>query len=171
MRTILFFYLIIICFSSCSEPEKDLGLSCNFENILPWNNSHNTKNIKSITNLKAHSGTYSFKLDSTQLYGFMFISKFEEILKQRAKKAIFKAWINSEDPLAKAKLVVAINNKEGKQLYWQAMDAKIKLNNWEETTSEFDLKTFVSKGNTIVCYVLNDSKAIIFCDDLKIDFQ
>jgi hypothetical protein len=174
-KILLFTVLSVILFSSCNS-EKKAEFTNDLEKV--------SDSAKTVVNAKfwsgpepvvkgiAHSGVYSSKLDSSNIYSFGFKSDFATALKKTPKRVYVTLWVYSAQPNPDATVVAAINNN-GKEIFWKnsAMLGVTTINEWTEISVIFDFPSNLDLKDVLSIFVWNPNKRELYIDDYDISFE
>lgn len=156
-----------ILFSCNKGKNNGTTFSNDMDNVKMWNNPANV--VKGI----AHSGNYSCKLDTANIYSFGFNTLLGDALTQMPKKINVSLWVYSLISNPASSLVVEINNN-GQQIFWKNADFKTtvsKTKDWTEIKASFDLPTNLNPKDELKIYVWNPKKQELYVDDFNISFE
>ena len=182
-------YLFFLCVS-CSTPKQNkIVFKNDFESIQGW------QSVKLAAN-PVHSGLYSNKLDSVNIYGLTFRLALKDISPRHLKKVKISLWVYFTQN-SQASLVVDIDNPFNQVLSgfytsmgleqeqvgkWEQITATPavyssrssirEIGKWQEITEEISLQdTALNKpGNVVVIYPWDNGKKDVYVDDFIIEF-
>jgi hypothetical protein len=122
---------------------------------------------------KAFSGKKSSKLSPTLEYGFgvnHLLGDIPSYKKLTSVSLVFECITENMD--TSALYVFAINDKNGKNIYWNGVPIRsMKKDSWSNDSIHFKIKPeFLIPENAITFYAWNRNKKIIFIDDLTINY-
>jgi hypothetical protein len=174
-KILLFTVLSVILFSSCNS-----GSEAEFTNDL----EKVSDSAKTAVNAKfwsgpepvvkgiAHSGVFSSKLDSSNIYSFGFKSDFATALKNTPNRVYVKLWVYSLQPNPDATVVAAISNN-GKEKFWKnsALLGVRKVNEWTQVRVIFDFPSDLDLKDVLSIFVWNPNKRELYIDDFDISFE
>ena len=121
-----------------------------------------------------YTGEYCSKVDSINQYSYGFKKSFDEISPNPIKKVKISVWVRLDDRNKKAILVLSVNDKNKKNVYWVGHDVNPvvkEINKWYNFEVEEKLPDFESAGATIETYIFNPDKNVVYVDDFKIIFS
>ena len=127
----------------------------------------------SITSEKAFSGKKSSKLSPNLEYGFGVNHLLSDIPSYKNLTSISLAFqCITENMDTSALYVFAINDKTGKNIYWNGAPIRSKKKDtWSNDTIHFEIKPeFLIPENSLTLYAWNRNKKIVFIDDLTVNY-
>ena len=171
MNKLLFSFIIIAVFASCSDEKKvdhnNLYFANNFDDMRGW--IQNDKIIKG----KAHSGKYYSKTDSINLFSFAFNMGIGNLTQKTLKKADVTLWANVKDEKYAGSIVTSINRGDS-TIFWDSSNLKFfykKTGEWFEAKATFNYPSKVRKTDIVKIYLWNSNgKSEIDMDDIEIQF-
>lgn len=137
------------------------------EGQLPWANLH------TLTSENAASGKRSSRTDAQTEYSINFRLPFEQ-LPDKAKNTVrVKMMVQGSAFTEKTLLVLDIRRKNGEH-YWKPIalnELTRPSSDWQLINHTFDLSPVQNDGEFIEIYIYNQSKKILYVDDIDILFQ
>ena len=127
-----------------------------------------------ISTEKAFSGKKSIKLTPTIEYGFGVTHPLKDFPSyQNLKFVVVNFKCLTKKPDTSACYVFAINDKNGKNIFWQGVTIKSEKNDeWADDTIKFDIKSeSLNPDYTLNFYPWNKAKKVIFIDDIAFNFM
>jgi len=168
MKKVLLFVAMAAILVACNNKSKNNGTTFtnDLDNVKMWNNPVNL--VKGI----AHSGVYSCKLDTSNIFSYGFNSILGDVLTKLPKKVNVSIWAYSLTANPDASIVIEINNN-GQQIFWKnaGFNAVTKAKEWMEVKASFDLPANLDLKNEIRVYVWNPKKLEFYVDDFNISFE
>ncbi|GEM_PF-902046 len=166
-------YVVIIFVLGCSGKGEDkfknpLYFANDFESYDGWCENHQ------IIKGNAHSGKYSCKIDSANIFSRGFVSKLNQISSTSIKQVDVSAWIKLEKPSAWAKCAVEIRSSKDSIIFWEAGNSNDFLQSsgeWIPVKFNFKLPPFLDPEGVIKVYFMNQKNYGLFIDDLEIIFD
>lgn len=120
-----------------------------------------------------HNGDYCSRVDSANQYSYGFGKFVSEISSNPIKKVKESAWVKLTDLNKKIKFVVAINDKNNKNIFWAGHEinpiAK-EVNKWYKIEIEDTFPEFESNGAHFETYIWNPDNNVAYIDDIEIQF-
>ena len=168
MKKFLGLVLIVFIGLGCSTKQKGLIYFNDFESIKGWTSLY--------LNKEPHrSGSFSNKLDSTNIYGLTFKLRFKDISDRSVKKVKVGFWVLLTEMNAQSKLVIQVDDKDKNKIFYIAknIDEFVKAEKkWTKINLEFTFPSdnIILPDNVINIYAWNLSKKDIYIDDEKIEF-
>jgi hypothetical protein len=128
-----------------------------------------------LTKSPVYSGIFSNRLDSEFVYGLTFKLRFKEIYRGPVKRVKFSMQCYLKTNSSKGKIVISVETKFGKNVFWNAKKIKeltSEAEKWVELKGEFDIpqNNVWSPDNFISIYPWNEGKEEFFVDDFRIEF-
>ena len=167
-------FIIILFFFSCKESPKvqgELFFKNNIESSLGWYSHPTFYKTK-----EARSGEYVSKLDSVNIYSFVFDLPLSLVnvrfIPVREVKA--SVWVMFKSQDAKGALITELK-RNGALLIWNSVklqDHCKEANKWYKVEYVTNLleNDYSSNDNLFRTYAANDSKHEIFLDDFQVEF-
>ena len=187
-RFVVFSIIVLCCFSGAyfflqkkqlseepqivnSEPKKDSLVVVSL--LSEFFDLENTDD-PTITDKKSFSGKKCSMLSPLREYGFGVNHLLKDFPSYKNLKSIsiyFKCLTPEFD--TSACYVFAINDKSGKNIYWEGATIRSeKKDKWQDDSIHFSIKPeFLMSDNTLVFYAWNRAKKTIFIDDINIDYS
>jgi len=186
MKNILFFVLIMMVTSSCTNsgnnPEatqeqpkqKEVVIFNDMENaagmIPSWQNEKTVQAMPAPA--KAHSGEFASKVDKDNLYSYAYGELFKNINNVVPKKIIVNGWVYCAE--YNEGLIIGMDiNDNGKSIIWKGNPITSQINSqneWHEFTTEYSIDQPVQLENHNKIFAFGGGKTAYF-DDLKITFE
>ena len=177
MRKLFLFTALAVILFSCNEREKKVTRYTNdLEKVNEFSNAVGDAKLwgspESVVKDVAHSGVYSSKLDSSNIFGFGFKSVFENILKSSPEKVNVKVWVYSLMPNPNATIVLDIISN-GQSKYWKnaALNGVTKAMEWTECNASFELPSDLNLKDELKIYIWNPKMEKLYVDDYEISFE
>lgn len=158
--------------ASCSSDKKETPANLvsrnDFESFDGWGPT-----TTSLSNAKAHSGSFSVKVDPEIEYSVGYRNTFVRASSTKISKLHVSGWVLMTGPKAKAVIVVQVNDPAtGAQVYWQAADVKAEvktLNHWTQIDKDFELPATITPAQELRVYMWRTSPDdTTYLDDLEI---
>lgn len=137
------------------------------EGQLPWANLH------TLTSERAASGKRSSRTDAQTEYSINFRFPFEQLPEKARNKVHVKMMVQGSTFNGKTLLVLDIRRKNGEH-YWKPIalnELTQPTEDWQTINHTFDISPVRSDGEFIEIYIYNQSKKILYVDDIDITFQ
>ena len=185
MRSSVLFAVVCLLFSSCSnskpktetaaKPQQNqLEITNDMENaamLIPsWSNE---KTVIAMTQPAAHSGKYACITNDTIEYSYTYQELFKNIISGMPKKVDVKGWIYTT--VAKPQISIVLSISEKATTYdWKVFplaDSLTETGKWVKFNTEFYLDKPLNPEQEIKLYAWNQSKKLIYIDDLKLRFE
>jgi hypothetical protein len=140
-----------------------------FESAKEWWGN----NLVGANSFGAHSGLNTTRVDSIVEYSDGLSIKANNLSNKEG--IILKAsfWKYDIQPNSKGKFVISVEDKEGKNYFWRAVN-ETKTNTtlgWEKVECAVELPTLKSENDIIKIYLWNQGKKQILIDDVSINFM
>jgi len=126
----------------------------------------------SLTREKAHSGTYSIKVDSNTEYSIGYTKPLGQMSAARVTKLRLEAWVWVPSPASSALLVSTLAEPGAKPLSWNGFDvakAVTKYSEWVHVSKVIDVPAAATINTLFNIYLWRaTAPQPIYLDDLKI---
>lgn len=166
IKDFLFIFSVIFVFTSCSTPQEPVVIKTDIDKIDGWGVSYNT-----ISELKAHSGKFSSKIDSLNQYSFAFDDYLINMKSEGISKIRFSAYVLVENVPSSVTLVGALGDGINKPLVWVGIDVKDKIqkpNEWTKIDGEVLVPLDYAENIKFGCYLFSPNKEVAYVDDFEI---
>lgn len=120
-----------------------------------------------------HTGDLSSKVDSVNQFSYGFSKLISEISDKPIKKIKISVWVKLENMEKKVALVVALTDKNNKQIFWESQDVNPdvkEINKYSKISTEFKLPDFENEGTLARVYIWNPNGNVANVDDFEIQF-
>lgn len=171
MKRIVFYLTIIsvvFMMTNCSSPQEPTIIKNDMDVINGWEMNYYT-----ISELKAHSGKFSSKIDSTN----QFSVAYKDLLKNMKPegevitKIRFSAWVLVETVPSSVSLVGALGDGINKPIAWVGYDVKDKIktpNEWVKIEGDINVPENYADNIKFNAYLFSANKEVAFVDDFEI---
>jgi hypothetical protein len=153
------------------------GLMWPFSGSLAYSNDYeNEEEGRSlqITEQKAHSGSYSIKAASGNVFTPIYSAMIWDFDKHYPKQVRVRMWLNKPFDIPTHALVVLSLEKDGKSANWQSarIDGfELPANTWKKAEATFDIPEGIPGDYKMMIYLWNPRNKVIYMDDLRISFE
>lgn len=131
------------------------------------------KNIQTVTDFKAKSGTYSAMLNDSIEYSVTFSKNLSDIPDFKLVKEVkVECSLFSDKKIQNASIVLAIDGPDGKSIHWSGDNIYGKENEWSTFTKVFPLDgSYLDNSGILKIFIWNKEKEVFYLDDLNIVFK
>ncbi len=127
------------------------------------------KNMKTLVETSAYSGKYCSKIDTVNIFSFLYENSFNQIEGVTPKQVLVSAYGYAIQPNTKARLVVSVSGDK----YYKAIVADslfVTPGEWKEIKGTFNLPTELGIYDVVKAYVFNDKTGELLVDNLRVEF-
>jgi hypothetical protein len=138
-----------------------------FEQPAPWD-----ENPAMIVQNPVHSGSHSYRMDSTTEYGPTLSGTFSQITFHPIHLIKALVWVMAPEALHNVYLVLSIESPGGKILVWYARDLEYftDTGTWSQVFLDYELPKIKSYGDRLKVYIWNNGRQQFYIDDIKVAF-
>lgn len=179
LNVLSFTVLSVLVISGCNSPKQPGNADGSYSKVF-YSNMDNPdsltalspsvwKNLKTLVETTAYSGKYCSKIDTVNIFSFLYESSFSQIEDTTPRQALVSAYAYALQPNTKARLVVSVNG--GK--YYKALVADslfVSPGEWKEIKGTFNLPTDLGIYDVVKAYVFNDKTGELLVDNLRVEF-
>jgi hypothetical protein len=165
-----FIYILIISvvfiFTRCSAPQEPLVIKSSIDEISGWITRHNT-----FSEINAHSGKVSSKIDSLNQYSFAYEEYLKNMNRENISKIRFSAWVLVENIPSSVTLVGALGDGTNAPLAWIGLSVKdkiLKANEWTRIEGEIIVPENYADNIKFGCYLYSPIMEVAYVDDFEI---
>lgn len=164
-----FFFLTVISvvfiFTNCSTPQEPIVIKNSIDETAGWEINYYT-----ISEMKAHSGKFSSKIDSTYQYSVAYKELLKKMKAEGLTKIRFSAWVLVENVPSAVSLVGALGDGVNKPIVWVGIDVRDKIqkpNEWTKIEGEIAVPENCAENIKFGCYLFSPNKEVAYVDDFE----
>jgi len=157
---------VILTFTGCSTPQEPIVIKNSIDETAGWEINYYT-----ISEMKAHSGKFSSKIDSTYQYSVAYKELLKNMKAEDLTKIRYSAYVLVETVPSSVTLVGAIGDGINKPIGWVGVDVKDKIKNpdeWTKIEGEIAVPENYADNIKFGCYLFSPNKEVAYVDDFEI---